>query len=262
MFEEINGLEPNSFSATECLSRAFSLLGKNYAMLLLAGLIVLVIQVVVSFIPFLSIILIILVAPLTAGLMKMGIDAADGKKLEFPTVFSGYNKFGPVIAAALLQIIPYVVLYGITMIVFSGSSSTGFLDPTVNPDGTPNFASMFAPIIFMLVLYGVAGFLISAFLFFTYHLIMDKDMGPFDAIKLSARSATSNPVQTFIMILLWGLMMIGGMIVCYVGLIFTYPIATIFGAVCYRSVFPADEPSVADEIVSPPKPDAYEGMLS
>jgi len=85
-------------------------------------------------------------------------------------------------------------------------------------------------------------------------IIVDRGVPGFDAVKLSFRAGFSNFWRLLGMSLLGGLLSIGGMLLCYVGIILVFPITLSAVAVAYEQVFGLSEPGDLAPNLPPPPP--------
>jgi uncharacterized membrane protein len=100
----------------------------------------------------------------------------------------------------------------------------------------------------------ILGFVLRISLYFALPLIMEKQLGVGDAIKLSFSAGWANFGGIFLLSLLEGLMAIAGVLACGIGLLFVMPILYAANAFAYRQVFPDSTPNMN---YAPPSPAAY-----
>src|SRR5262249_24376380 len=145
--------------------------------------------------------------------------------------------------AALLHVVPvmavvlgaYILFYlgmVLSLVAQSGSSEpnpAAFLAMMV-------MFSMFILVISVLILSVSIGFT------FSYPLIVDRKMQGFDAVKLSFRAALANFWRLLGMMLLAGLLNLGGVLLCIVGMFLTLPIGYAAIAIAYQQVFGLHNP--------------------
>ncbi|MBK8305314.1 MAG: hypothetical protein IPK98_18835 [Chloracidobacterium sp.] len=91
--------------------------------------------------------------------------------------------------------------------------------------------------------------------FFAIPLAMEYDLGPVDAIKLSAQAAMTNIGGLIVLLILKVLVTLLGVLMCGIGVILvSTPIIYIANAFVYRQVFPYIEQQFN---MAPPPPTAY-----
>ena len=136
---------------------------------------------------------------LTVGLVKIGITVVDGSDVKIGDLFSG----GPVF-----------VTYVLGAILFSLIVLAGFV---------------------LLVVPGIA---LSVMLQYYSYFIIDKNMGPVEAIKASAALTKGVRWKLFGFLLALGLINIVGALLLVVGLFATVPVSLVAVAFVYRKLLP------------------------
>ena len=110
--------------------------------------------------------------------------------------------------------------------------------------GGPYFLNIIlASILYSLILIaGVIMFIVPAFIFtfmFSqfYYVILDRNVGAIDSLKLSKEMTTGNKLTLFVLGLLAGLLgLVVTLLTCGVGLLFVAPFMTLLGAVTYLAM--------------------------
>jgi len=87
-----------------------------------------------------------------------------------------------------------------------------------------------------------------------FPLVLDRNLGPIDAIKLSARAALSNFGGIILLLILGGLVNILGMMALCFGLLVSVPVTLVANTIAYRMVFPRLSQMY---YTTPPPPGAY-----
>ena len=196
----------------------------------------------------------ILLGPMMCGLYLTFFKKRRGEPIEFGTLFKGFDFFGPSLIATLLHVLPIVaivvpayILFYVSMIV--SMAAQGGNDP--NPAAF--FGIMGAFMLFWLFVMVVVIFVSIGFTF-AYPLIVDRKLQGFDAVKLSFKAAIANFWRLLGMSVLSGLLSIGGMLLCYVGVFLVFPI--VYGAIAtaYEQVFGLAGPGENYENLPPPPP--------
>jgi uncharacterized membrane protein len=129
-----------------------------------------------------------------AMLTKGALDVVDGKKFDIGRAFGALN-FGKVLLAGLL---------------ISIVSNIGFL------------------------LCVIPGLIFAIFAYFTMFFVIDTDQDPVQSILSSFKLVGENFGQALLSGLLAALVLIGGALLCLVGLLAAFPIITIAGAYAFR----------------------------
>lgn len=90
---------------------------------------------------------------------------------------------------------------------------------------------------------------------FAIPLVVEHNMGPIEAIKLSAKAGWNNVGGLIVLMLLEGLMIIAGVFAICIGIFFVFPIVFAARAFAYRQVFPL----LNQTFQTVPPPDNYAG---
>lgn len=245
----------SAIEPVKCVNDAWTTISSNYWLLFGIIIVASIIAFFSGIIPGLSIILGPLVAgPLFAGVYSVFLAQADGEKIEFGAMFDGFKKFGPTVIVSFILAIPSMLLaiYQLydTIAQLSVLFGGGSLEELSRPQPFPPV--LIGLYIFLLVFALTIGLL----LFFSYWLIMDHDLGAFEAMKLSSRAALENFGGLLLLVILEGLLAIVGALACLVGVFFMAPVIFLATAFAYRQVFPRTE-ALTQEL-NPPSPDQYQ----
>ena len=196
----------------------------------------------------------ILQGPMMCGLYLTFFKTRRGEPIEFGTMFKGFDFFGPGLIATLLHVIPILVVvvpayifFYITMIV--SVAALGGSDP--NPAAMFGVMGIFGLFWLFVVIVIIV---ISIGFTFSYPLIVDRKLQGLDAVKLSFRAAMANFWRLLGMSILTGLLSIGGMLLCYVGIFLVFPIVYASIAKAYEQVFGLAGPGDIYENLPPPPP--------
>ena len=178
----------------------------------------------------------ILLGPMMCGLYLTFFKVRRGEPIEFGTLFKGFDYFGPSVIATLLHIVPIIAIvlpaYFLFYISIFVSMAAQGDDP--NPAAFIGIMAMLG--VFWLVVMVIV-IVISVGFTFAYPLIVDRKLQGFDAVKLSFRAAMANFWRLLIMMLLTSLMSIAGVLACYIGVFFVFPIVYATIARAYEQVF-------------------------
>jgi hypothetical protein len=194
-----------------------SVLGASIGFSLILGMI----QVALGFIPFVSPIIALLIMPsLQAGYVIVYLAQLKGKRWEFGDFFGGFQWWGAILANQLLlalMVLPCVVPFLVMMIALMVARAPGMR-------GGGAEAVLFVMIPLLLVGVGAAIYVSVRVSFFSQMLIIDRNYGPIEAIKGSWRLTRGHFWSLFGVAFLLGLINLGGLVACFIGVLFTTPL--------------------------------------
>jgi uncharacterized membrane protein len=197
----------------------------------------------------------ILLGPMMCGLYLSFLKVRRGEPIEFGTLFKGFDYFGPSVIATLLHIIPVLVIvipayffFYISMFVMMAAQGD---EP--NPAAFIGVLAVFG--LFWIVVLVIV-IIISIGFMFAYPLIVDRKLQGVDAVKLSFRAAMANFWRLLGMMLLTSLMSIAGVLACYIGMFFVFPIVYAAIARAYEQVFGLSDGREFSNV--PPPPPVFE----
>ena len=204
----------------------------------------------------------ILLGAMYCGLYFSLLKKMNGQKFNFEDLCKGLSYFAPALIATLVFIIPVFI----SLFVSYGSMFAVMLS-MIDAHGRPNPAAivtLYAVLIGEGLFFGILISCIHAFVTFSYPLIVEREMGGWDAFKLSARAVWANLSGVVGLILLEFALGFVGYLACGFGLYFVFPVLFAGVAVAYRRVFPALENRNFNIPPSniPPQPNAYQGAGS
>ncbi|HEU4768581.1 MAG TPA: hypothetical protein VFS77_14460 [Pyrinomonadaceae bacterium] len=196
----------------------------------------------------------ILLGPMMCGIYMTLFKKRRGEFIEFGTLFKGFDFFGPSFVATLIHILPIIAIVLPSYFLFYVGMilSVATQDPN-NPNPAAVFGVFFGFVIFILVIMILITVLSIGFTF-SYPLITDRKLQGFDAVKLSFRAAMANFWRLLGMALLTSLLQFGGLLLCYIGIIFVFPINFAAIAAAYEQVFGLANPNENWSNLPPPPP--------
>jgi len=229
----------------ECLKEAWALIKDQYWLFLGIVFVGIFIGGVVP---------IVLLGPMMVGIYLCLFRKMRGEPVEFGTLFKGFDYFAQSLIAALLQMIPMVVVMVPSYIIFFAVMITSMpRGGRTNPDDASAFVFTILglELVFIVVIMAVA-IVVTVFFLFAFPLIPDRNLSGLDAVKLSIKAAKANFGGVLGLILLNVGLGILGVLCCYVGVFLIAPISLASHAIAYRRVFP----EVSQTFASPPPPPA------
>ena len=197
----------------------------------------------------------ILMGPMMCGLFLAFFKRMRGERVEFATLFKGFDYFGPGVIATLLHMLPIMAVvipaYLIFYVGFILSAAAGSVGDEPNP----------GPILAVFVMFGIFWVVILVLIVvvsigftFAHPLIVDRKMQGFDAVKLSFKAAMANFWRLLGMSMLTFVISIFGMLLCYIGVFLVLPIGYAAIAAAYQQVFGLHNPEDVVPDLPPPPP--------
>jgi hypothetical protein len=198
---------------------------------------------------------IVLIGPMMVGIYLCFFRKMRGEPVEFGMLFKGFDYFAQSLIAALIQMIPMIVvmvpLYIIMFAFMVTSMPRG--GGRMDPDETSRFIFTFLgfELVFVTVILTVA-IIVSLFFLFAFPLIADRNLSGVEATKLSIKAARANFGGILGLVLMNVGLGILGVLCCYVGALLVAPVSLASYAIAYRRVFP----ETSQNFASPPPPPA------
>lgn len=244
-----------AIEASDCIKNGWNLIKQNYGLYL--GITIVAI-LITSCIPCLNL---FLAGPIIGGIYFVVLREMRGEPVDFGMMFKGFEKFVPLMVIGIVQSIPEIVGQGIRLTADVGRlgilGGKGDSDYQFFQSSNPEVAIASG----LLIILAVVAFVLMIFaivwrvlLFFAIPLAMEHDLGPVEAMKLSARAATSNIGGLVVLFILEALVVLLGFLMICIGLFFVMPIIYAANAFAYRQVFPLIQQHFR---VEPPPPMVY-----
>ena len=193
----------------------------------------------------------ILTGPMMCGLYIAFINLRRGRPIEFATLFKGFDYFGPSLIATLLHVLPILVIVIPAYLLFYVGMFVSVAAQGDEPNPAAFLGVMGFFILFWIVMVIVIIFISVGFTF-AYPLIVDQKLSGLDAVKWSFKAALANFWRLLGMTLLTGLLALGGIALCYVGVFLVFPIMYGAIAIAYERVFGLSEGEGAVNLPPPP----------
>jgi uncharacterized membrane protein len=178
----------------------------------------------------------ILMGPMMCGIYLTLFQIRRGQPVEFGTLFKGFDYFGDSLIATLLHLVPVLVIFIPSYIIFY----IGLFLVMPHDGGEPELGTMlgfFGLFAVFWIVMVVIMIVISVAFTFAYPLIVDRRLSGLNAVKLSIRAAMANFWRVLGLLLLNGLLGFAGVLLCYVGLFLVLPITFAAIATAYEQVF-------------------------
>ena len=166
-----------------------------------------------------------------------------GGDVKFEMLFRGFDFFVPGLVAALLQMIPTVIIIvgfyilffvGFFLSITAGVASAGQGN---NPPPEAPALAFFLILAVIVIALIILMLLIHILFMFSYPLIIDRKLSGLDAVKLSMRAAWRNFGGLFLLMLLNTLLSFCGLCLCYIGAFFVMPVTFASYGIAYEQIF-------------------------
>lgn len=211
----------------QCLRAGYDLIRDRYWLFVGISLVAMLVGSVVPFG--------ILLGPMMCGVYLALFKTRRGETVEFNDLFKGFDYFGDSIIATLLHMVPVMVIFVPSYLVFYIGMfmimpRSGEPDPATMFSFFGLFAVFWIALIVVLIIVSV-GFT------FAYPLIVERRLSGLNAVKLSIRAAMANFWRLLGLLLLNGFFGFIGVLFCYVGVFLVLPVGFAAIATAYEQVF-------------------------
>ena len=248
---------PGVIRVGEGISRGFSVLHTNLGVFILIALCFIGIEFGIGIagqIPCLGALISLansfLIQPvLICGFYRACLKQHDGTTAEVGDLFGEFSQWVDILLLALatlgislLVLLPGLIVFGIGFLPIIVALAQNQQPPT------PNIPILIAGGVLLFVCSIVVGMA----LMFTYPTLVDRRRGVGDAIKTSWQLMSSNPMGALGAMILAGLIGIGGVLACCVGLLYAVPAIQCMFAAIYRTAVPPHAWPQAVTMAAPP----------
>jgi|SRR5882724_5237925 len=225
-FEEIE-FRRKAVAPVECIKSGWNLIKNQYWLFVGLSVVGVLIGSVVPFG--------ILLGPMMCGIYLALFKIRREQPVEFNDLFKGFDYFGDSLIATLLHLVPILVIFVPSYIVFY--IGLFFVMPrNGEPDPSAMFSFFGIFVVFWIVMVAIL-IIVSVGFTFAYPLIVDRHLSGLNAVKLSIRAGMANFWPLLGMLLLNGLFSFVGVLFCYVGVFLVLPITFAAIATAYEQVF-------------------------
>jgi hypothetical protein len=221
------GFHRGAVRPIECLSAGWALIKDDYW--LYFG-IVMIGMLIAGAVP-----LGVMLGPVMCGIHICLLRRERGLPVTFDMFFQGFNYFMPSFVATLFKMVPVLLMVIGFYVVYIG----GFV--MLLAQGQPNVDHflIFLGVIFLLVLGMIAvGVILDALFLFTYLLIVDRELSGVESVRVCLRAVMGNLGGVVLLTLLTQLLLLIGVMMCYIGVFFVLPLIYAMEVIAYRQIFP------------------------
>ncbi|HQZ82219.1 MAG TPA: hypothetical protein PLR83_03280 [Pyrinomonadaceae bacterium] len=203
-----------------------------------------------------------LMGPVMGGIFYLATKGQRGEPVEFGMMFEGFKKFVPLMVIGLIQAVPGIVVtvvqtglnFGRLGVMLSNPEAMRQAQRTGELDGVG--AAFSVAFLMLYIGFMVFSLVWWAVTYFAIPLVMEYDLGPVDAIKLSGRAAFAN-IGGLIAVILFGLLatIIGLLLLCVGVFLVSMPIILVANVIVFWQVFPRQDRG--NQYFTPPPPGTY-----
>ncbi len=246
-----------AISAGDCVGNAWNLVTNNFWLYIGMGALTLI---MIGCVPLVSL---FLVGPILGGFYYVVLRDMRGEPIEFGMLFKGFDRFVPLMVVGLIQAVPGIIAQVLRFTVdisqFSGidigggSRGVGGLG-SARPDISALFAGLSMVFVVLMLVFVVFSAVWHVLLFFAVPIILENDISPIEAIKLSISAATGNIGGLILLLIIEMLVALLGILAICLGYFVAMPVIYAANAFAFRQVFPLVESSFQ---YTPPPPSAY-----
>jgi hypothetical protein len=223
----------------ECLKEAWAAIKPNYWLLLAIAIVGMMLGGITMY---------VLLGAMMCGIYLCYLQAIDGHKVEFETLFKSFKYFWPSLPVIILFIGP---MLGVFAVIYFPLITATIMGARLSES---EFRSLIFGSLALDLVLTIIMVCLHTLLMFAFPLIVDRNLSGWQAIKVSAKSVWKNlGGVTGIWALMFAVNLVGLAAFC-VGVYLTIPIILATQLVAYRKVFPKPE---NQPLNTPPPPSAF-----
>lgn len=192
----------------------------------------------------------VLLGPMMCGIYLALFKTRRAQPVEFSDLFKGFDYFGDSLVATLLHVVPILVIFIPSYIVFY--IALFFLIPRNNDPDSGALLGFFGFFVVFWIVMMVVLIIVSVGFTFAYPLIVDRRLSGLNAVKLSIKAAMANFWQLLGMLLLNGFLSFIGVLFCYVGVFLVLPVGFAAIVAAYEQVFGLASGDMQPNLPPPP----------
>jgi len=195
----------------------------------------------------------ILLGAMLCGIYYCYLQKIDGKTVSFDGLWVGFEKFLPSFVLVILIVIPLIAVYVIIYVPIIMAAIMG--SKLSSNELTQLFIAAFAIDAVLIILMTC----FHTLLMFSFPLIIDRNLGAWQSITVSAKAVWNNlgGIAGMLGVAIVG-SILASVLTCGIGAYFVMPIMFAGYALAYRKIFPA----IGNQPFNPPPPNAFHGAGS
>jgi len=191
----------------------------------------------------------ILVGAMLCGIYYCFLQKIDGQPVIFDNLWKGFQWWLPGLVATIILVVPMLIVFGLIYAPFIAAVVMG---PKLSESEMMGllFGALAIDLVFIVLMV-----CFHTLLMFTFPLIVDRNLGAFEAMKMSAKGVWKNlgGIAGFYGVAF--VLSLFGAITCGIGAYFVMPIILAGTVVAYRKIFPKQ-----NDFQQPPSPNYYQGV--
>ncbi len=191
----------------------------------------------------------VLVGAMVCGIFYCYLQKIDGKTVSFDELWKGFQWWLPGLIATIILVVPMFIVLGFIYAPFIAAAVMG------SKLSESELIGLLLGAIAIDLVFIVVMICFHTLLMFTFPLMVDRNLGAFEAMKTSAKGVWKNlgGIAGFYGVA-FVLSLIGGL-ACGIGTYFVMPIILAGTAIAYRKIFPKQ-----NDFNQPPAPRYYQGF--
>lgn len=191
----------------------------------------------------------VLVGAMVCGIFYCYLRKIDGKTVSFDELWKGFQWWLPGLIATIIMVVPMFIVLGFIYAPFIAAAVMG------SKLSESELIGLLLGAIAIDLVFIVVMICFHTLLMFTFPLMVDRNLGAFEAMKTSAKGVWKNlgGIAGFYGVA-FVLSLIGGL-ACGIGTYFVMPIILAGTAIAYRKIFPKQ-----NDFNQPPAPRYYQGF--
>lgn len=232
--------EKVSIKPVECFKQGYEVIKSDYWLLFA----VILLGIMIG-----GMTLYILLGAMLCGIYLCFLAKIDGKPVSLDLLWKGFEFIAPSLLVTAFIVVPVIVLY---LGIYGQLVAAIIFGQNLPPDKI--MAILFGSLAFD----AVAMIIMVCFhtlLIFSFHLIIDRRLSGWAAMKTSAKAVWANLSGIAGLFGVGFLLTLAGALVCGFGAYFTIPIVFAGYTVAYRKIFPA-----LNQNFNPPSPEFYQNI--
>lgn len=191
----------------------------------------------------------VLVGAMVCGIFYSYLQKIDGKPVVFDQLWKGFEWWLPGLIATIIMVVPMFIVLGFIYAPFIAAAVMGSKLSESELMGLL-LGAVAIDLVFIVVM-----ICFHTLLMFTFPLMVDRNLGAFEAMKTSAKGVWKNlgGIAGFYGVAF--VLSLVGALTCGLGTYFVLPIILAGTAVAYRKIFPKQ-----NDYNQPPAPGYYQGF--